>query len=327
MPTSPFQYIFPGIIAAQGIHAAVKFNIPELLASGPKSAAELAADCGAHAPALERLLRALASIEMFQRMPDGRYRNTALTDVLRADHPQSLRSIAMYLPSQFLWLPVGELSESIRTGEAAFERVSGQRFFDFFADHPEEATIFNRVMTQEIAWTTPAILKAYDFSRFKHLVDVGGNQGEFLRDILAATPKLQGVLFDQPQVVAGAEKYLKGEVAARATILCGSFFDGVPEGCDVYLLKRILHDWKDEDALKILGNVRRAMDANGTLLLLESLVDSAVNPAGLGDLMMLVIGGRERTEADFRSLLGSAGFKLSRMIPAGPYQLIECHAA
>jgi hypothetical protein len=324
MPINPFQYIYPGLLAAQAIHAAAELRIPDLLASGPRTAAELASDCGAHEPTLERLLRALTSLDMFQRTPDGRYRNTPLSEVLRTDHPQSLRSEAMYLPAPFLWLPLGELAESVRTGEPAFERVFKQSFFEYLAGHPDEAAVFNRVMTQEIAWTTPALLKAYDFSRFKCLVDVGGGQGAFLRDLLAATPKLQGVLFDQPQVVAGADKLLKGDVAARMKIVGGSFFDGVPEGGDVYLLKRILHDWADKDAARILGNVRRVIGADGTLLLLESLVDSAAHPAGLTDMMMLVIGGRERTQADFRLLLQSAGFSLSRIIPAGAASLIEC---
>ncbi|MGB8029888.1 MAG: methyltransferase [Terracidiphilus sp.] len=327
MPTNPFQYIFPGIVAAQAIHAAVEFNIPDLLASGPKSSTELAAECGAYAPTLERLLRALTSIDMFQRLPDGRYRNTSLTDVLRADHPQSLKSEALFLPAPFMWRPLGELAESIRTGEAAFDRVYGQNLFEYLAGKPEESDAFNRVMAQEISWTTPALLRAYDFSRVKRLVDVGGGHGLFLSQILAASPKLEGVLFDQPQVVAVAEKHLKGEVAARIKIVKGSFFNSVPEGADAYLLKRILHDWNDQDAARILGNVRRAIPANGKLLLLESLVDSPVNPAGLTDLVMLVIGGRERTEADFRSLLESSGFSLRRIVPVGPHSLLECQPA
>lgn len=327
MPTSPFQYIFPGVIAAQAIHAAVKFDIPDLLASGPRTVADLASSCGTHEATLERLLRALASIEIFQRTPDGRYCNTPLTEVLRANHPQSLRAVAMFLPASNLWRPLGELSESVRTGEPAFDQVFGQSFFEYLADHPDEAAIFNPVMTQEISWTTPALLRAYNFSRFKCLVDIGGGQGKFLRDILVATPKLKGVLFDQTQVVAEAEPVLEEGVAMRLKIVGGSFFKGVPEGCDAYILKRIIHDWADEDALRILSNVRRAINADGTLLLLESLVDSTTHPAGLADLMMLVLGGRERTKTQFRSLLQSAGSSLARIISVGSYSLIECNPA
>lgn len=172
MPTNPIEYIWPGIIAAQAIYVAAKLRIPDLLASGPKTSAELASDCGAHAPTLERLLRALASLEMFALNPDGRFRNTPLTESLRTEHPQSRRDDALFLPASFLWRPLGELYESVRTGEPAFERIFGKRFFEYLAGHADDAALFNTVMTQGIAWTTPALLAAYDFSRFDRLVDV-----------------------------------------------------------------------------------------------------------------------------------------------------------
>jgi hypothetical protein len=215
MATNPMQYIWPGVIAAQAIYVAAKLRIPDLLASGPKAIAELAADCGAHAPALERLLRALATLEMFAPAPDGRFKNTPLTEMLCSDHPQRLRVGALLLPAPFLWRPLGDLYESVRTGEPAFARVFGQRFFEFLAAHPAEAAVFNAAMTQGIAWTSHALLAAYDFSRFERLVDVGGGEGALLRDILAATPGLHGVLFDLPAVVARAGGILTGEIAAR----------------------------------------------------------------------------------------------------------------
>lgn len=154
---------------------------------------------------------------------------------------------------------------------------------------------------------------------------MGGGEGALLRDILAATPRLQGVLFDLPQVVARASEILTGEVAARCQIVGGNFFDSVPDGADAYLLKGVIHDWQDEDAVRILRNTRRAIRPHGTLLLIESIVDSVARPAGLIDLLMLVIGGRERAEADFRSLLASAHFSLTRIIPTEASSLIECH--
>lgn len=323
--TNPIEYIWPGILAAQAIHVASKLRIPDLLASGPKTIAELASKCGAHPPTLERLLRALASLEMFAPTPDGRFRNTPLTEVLRTDHPQSRRDGALFLPAPFLWRPLGELYESVRTGEPTFPVIFGQRFFEYLADHPEDASLFNSVMTQGIA--AHAVLAAYDFSRFERLVDVGGGQGALLRDILAATPGLQGVLFDLPQVVAGASEVLKGDLGARSQIVGGNFFDSVPGGADAYLLKGVLHDWPDDDAISILRNTRAAIRPDGTLLLIENILDSAARPAGLIDLLMLVIGGRERTEADFRSLLDSTRFSLIRIIPTEASWLIECHPA
>jgi hypothetical protein len=324
MPTNPIEYIWPGIIAAQAIYVATKLRIPDLLASGPKTVTELATECGAHAVTLERLLRALASIEMFALTDDGRFCNTPLTEVLRTDHPQSRRDGVLFLPAAFLWRPLGELYESVRTGEPAFQRIFGQNFFEYLAAQPDDAAAFNTVMTQGIAWTSNALLAAYDFSRFKLLVDVGGGEGALLRDILMATPTLKGVLFDLPQAVAGASEILQGDLAARSQIVGGSFFDSVPDGADGYLLKGVIHDWPDDDAVRILRNIRRAISKDGLLLLVERVVDLAVRPAGLMDLLMLVIGGRERTEADFRALLAAAGFSLTRVIPTEAESLIEC---
>lgn len=328
MPTKPFEYVYPGILVAQAIYAAVKFRIPDLIASGPKTVSELALECGAHEPTLDRLMRALVSIDLFVRTPDGRYRNSPLTEVLRTDHPQSLSAESTFYAAPFLWRPLGAFSESVRTGEPAFDLVFGESFFAYIAAHPEEAAVYNRVMTHEILWATPALLRACNFSRFKRLVDVGGGQGALLSNILAATPQLQGILFDRPQVVAGARQFVKGEVAKRAEIVGGDFFESVPEGGDAYLLRKVIHDWEDEDAIRILRNVRHAMGTNSTMLLIERRIGSTTNSAGLLDLLMMVLhGSHERTEAAFHSLVQSAGFSLSRIIPAGDYCLIECRPA
>lgn len=270
-------------------------------------------------------MRTLSTLEMFAPASDGRFRNTPLSEMLRSDHPQSQREGALFLPARFLWLPIGELFESVRTGEPAFRRIFGQPFFEYLAAHPADAAVFNNAMTQGIAWTTPALLEAYDFSRFEQLVDVGGGEGALLRDILVATPRLHGVLFDLPQVVARASEILTGDIAARCQIVGGNFFDAIPKDADAYLLKGVIHDWPDDDAARILRNTRRAIRPDGTLLLIEGIVDSTARPVGLMELLMLVIGGRERSEAEFRSLLASVDFSLARIIPTGTSSLIECH--
>ena len=325
MSTNPMEYLWPGIVASQAIYTAAKLRIPDLLASGPKTIAELASGSGADGPSLERLLRALSTLEILAATSDGRYRNTPSAEMLRSDHPQSQRDAALFLPAPFLWLPLGELYESVRTGEPAFERIFGQRFFDYLAAHPADAAVFNTVMTQGTASTSPALLAAYDFSCFERLVDVGGGEGALLRDVLAATPSVRGVLFDLPQVVIRASQVLTRELAARCQIVGGDFFDSVPEGADGYLLKGIIHDWQDDDACRILRSTRRAIRPDGRLLLIERVVDLNSRNSGIMELLMLVIGGRERTEAEFRSILAASGFSLTRVISAEAFSLIECH--
>ena len=318
------EYIWPGIVAAQAIHTAAKLRIPDLLASSAKTAAELAAEAAADPAALECLLRALSTLGIFSLSSGGRFANTPLSDQLRVDHPQSQREAALFLPAAFLWRPIGELHESVRTGEPAFPRIFGRQFFDYLAVNPEDARVFNAVMTQGIPYTAPALLAAYDFSRFKRVVDVGGGQGALLREILSATPDLEGILFDLPPAVAHASEIFGPDIAPRCQVIAGSFFDSVPQGGDLYMMKGIIHDWHDEDALRILRNTRRAIGRSGTLLLIENLIDAPARPVGVMELLMLVIGGRERKEADFRSLLAGAGFEVIRVIPAVTSSLIEC---
>lgn len=299
------------------MHVAARLRIPDLLAAGPRTAAELAAECGADGPTLQLFLRALTSLEMFALTDDGRFHNTPLTETLRSDHPQSMRDSALFLPAPFLWRPLGDLYESVRTGEAAFPRVFGQNFFDYLAVHADDAAVFNRVMAQGSTFTAQELLAAYDFSRFEQLVDVGGGHGTLLSGILAATSGLKGILFDLPSVVADA--------TVNCRIVGGDFFTAVPEGADAYILKGILHDWRDEDAARILRNVRRAIRSGGTLLLVEGLTDSGAGPVGLMALLMLAVGGRERTESEWRALLEITGFSLTRIIRAGRTSLLECH--
>jgi hypothetical protein len=324
--SKPMEYIWPGIIAAQAIHAATKLGIAELLASGPKSVAELASNSGAHAPSLECLLRVLSTLGVFATTPDGRFRNTPLSEVLRGNHPQSQRASAVFLTAAFLWRPLGELYQTIRTGEPAFQRIFGQRFFDYLASHEDDSATFNAAMTEGTGYTSTSLLASYDFSRFRQVVDVGGGEGALLREILSATPGIRGVLFDLPPVVSRASAVLGSDLRARCQIVGGDFFNSVPEGGDAYLLKGVIHDWPDQDAIKILRNTRRAMRPDATLLLIEKVVDSE-RPVGMMELLMLVIGGRERTETDFRSLLAASGFAITRIVPAEGTSFIECGLA
>jgi O-methyltransferase len=224
-----------------------------------------------------------------------------------------------------VWRPLGALEQAVETGAAPFERSFGKGFFDYLAGNPGDSAIFNAAMSSGSSMSASAVVAAYDFSRFRQIVDMGGGHGALLEGILSANPELRGVLFDLPSVVAGADRLRTGSLAGRCQVVGGDFFQSVPES-DAYLLKGIVHDWSDGDATRILTCCRRAISADGTLLLFETVLGPHDAPAsGLMDLLMLVlVGGRERTEQDFRSLLGQAGFKLRRVIPAGTSSLLEC---
>jgi hypothetical protein len=312
----------------QAIHVAAKLGIADIVAKTPATIDDLAAATKSNPPALSRLLKFLTSVDIFSEDPAGKYQQTPLSDALRSDHPQSLRGAAIAFGSGFLWRAYGELSATVATGKPAFNHVFGTSLFEYLGAHPDDAAIFNAAMTSISSVELPLIVAAYDFSSFKRIVDVGGGEGALLHGILSANPKVSGVLFDLPSVVAGGASLRTGSIAGRCEIVGGDFFQGVPEGADAYLMRVVIHDWNDEDALKILKNCRRAIPAHGKLLLVESVLKPAnqPDPGRFNDLVMLVVapGGRERTETEFADLLRKAGFSLTRVIPAtGLTSIIE----
>lgn len=314
-----FQSIF-SLMIPQAIHVAAKLGIADLVAKAPATADELARTTRSNASALSRLLKFLTSVGIFSEDSSGRFLQTPLSDVLRSDHPQSVRGTALLFGSGLLWKAFGELSTTIATGEPAFHRVFGTSVFEYLGTHPEEAAIFNAGMTSVSSIELPSVVAAYDFSGFTRIMDVGGGEGALLHGILSANPKLRGILFDQPSVVAGAVSLRKGPIADRCEIVGGDFFQTVPSGADAYLMRVVIHDWNDDDALKILKNCRRAIPAHGKLLLVESVLKTRnqPDPGRFNDIAMLAMapGGRERTEAEFTKLLGDAGFVLTRVLPA-----------
>jgi hypothetical protein len=314
-----FQFIL-SLMIPQAIHVAAKLGIADIVAKTPATVDELATATKSNAPSLDRLLKFLSSLGIFSEDASGKYQQTPRSDTLRKDHPQSVRGAAILFGSGILWRAFGELSATIAAGQPAFNHVFGTSFFEYLGAHPEDATIFNAAMTSISSVELPLIVAAYDFSGLERVVDVGGGEGALLHGILSANPKLRGVLFDLPSVVAGAASLRNGSIAERCEIVGGDFFQAVPEGADAYLMRVVIHDWNDEDALKILKNCRRAIPAHGKLLLVESVLKPPNEPdlGKFNDLIMLVVapGGRERTEAEFTDLLRKAGFALTRVIPA-----------
>jgi len=322
------QILWPGAIAAQAIHVAARFALADLVAGGPKSIKELADATRTQASSLGRLLRALTSLGIFVEDTTGRYRQTALSDTLRSDHPESIRPFAMMLGAHFVWKPSGALGETVQTGQPSFERVYGAPFFEYLAGHPDDAAVFNAAMSSSPDHLT-AIVGAYDFSKFERIVDVGGGHGLLLAAILSANPRLLGVLYDLPGVVAGSSTLRQEPISRRCEIIGGDFFAEVPAGADAYILKGIIHDWNDEAALKILKNCRRAIRPDGTLLLAEAVLTPSPDPAtALMDMLLMVLtSGRERTESEFRSVLQEAGFSMLQVIRATHASIIESRPA
>jgi hypothetical protein len=225
---------------------------------------------------------------------------------------------------------MGGLLQSLRTGENAFTHVCGRSFFEYLAEHAEFADVFNNAMTSSSRIAAGALLSAYDFSMFKRVVDIAGGQGEFMTAILAKCPSVHGVVYDRPAVVADAD--IPSVLANRFSVVTGNFFERIPEGADAYVLRRILHDWNDANALLILQNCRRAMTRESKLLIIELAPpepgESGNNWAAQDLLMMLLMDGRERNAVDFHDLLSRAGFQIARTLRTNsPYWIVEVDPA
>lgn len=312
--------------ASQAIHVAATLGLADLLEDGPRSVDELAQATGTHAPTLYRLLRALASVDVFAEETDGQFSSTPLAEYLRTNDPRSLRAWAMQIGQQYLWTSWGHLLHCVRTGEPAFPELYGTTVWDYRQAHPEEDAIFNAAMTALSAGVVEAIVQSYDFSDMGVLMDVGGGEGVLLAAILARNPALRGVLFDQPHVLTGANKLLeRAGVADRCEIVSGSFFESVPGGADAHLLKSVVHDWDDTATVKILRACRAAIADTGKLLVIEPVIQPGNEPAPakFSDLNMLVmLGGQERTAEDFERLYAEAGFRLTDIIRTGSSMFI-----
>lgn len=317
-PHAVLMRLVSGYWVSQCVYIAALLGIADLLEAGPRLPADLARATGTHERSLYRLLRALASLGVFAEDAEGRFALTPLAEPLRSNHPHSIRSAAIVMGEEH-YRAWGELLYSVRTGETAFDHVFGQPIFEYLASRPREATLFDEAMVAVHGPETAAMLEAYDLGGVGTLVDVGGGNGSLLIGALQRYPAMRGILFDRPDVVERARGNLEAAgVAGRCATVGGSFFESVPEGGDAYLLRHIIHDWDDARSLTILRNCRRAMGPGGRLLIVESVIAPGNAPsfAKLLDMNMLVLpGGLERTEAQYRNLLSEAGFRLERVVP------------
>jgi hypothetical protein len=311
------ELIWPSAFIVQSIHVVARFGIADVLGEDPQTADQLAAGVGAHASSLKRVLRALTTLGVFAEDAEGRFRHTDLSRTLREDDSASVRAWALMLGAHFVWRPLGDLHESVRTGTGGFSRLYGQRFFEWTRTHPEDGAIFNAAMTSGSTGGSAAVLAAYDFSRCGCIVDVGGGHGALLAAILEANPAAQGILYDLPHVIAGADPLRTSGAAQRCQLVGGDFFKSVPGGGDAYIMSRVIHDWDDDAALTILGHCRRAIPDGGRLLLVESISKppNEPDPSKFLDVWFIGGGGCERTEAEYRSLLRRGGFELERVVP------------
>jgi hypothetical protein len=313
----------------RALYAATSLDVAECLAGGPMTADEIAERVGAHGPSLYRVLRALATAEVFQEDEHGRFVNTPLSELLRGGVPDSLRDLVLLFGDETSWRAWEALPHTLRTGQAGFEHVYGERFFDYLSRHPDAAAMFDRAMASASSMVNGAIVEAYDFSGLATLIDVAGGTGSTLCAILESNRTLRGIVFDLPHVADRARRHIAARnLGGRCAFEAGSFFDALPAGADLYFMKHILHDWGDEECLGILRNCRAAMRQGARLLVCERIVPpgNEPSPTKLIDLHMLAInhGGKERTELEYRRLLAATGFACERVIATrSAWSLVE----
>jgi hypothetical protein len=322
------QHVFQlmtGHIVASAVNIVAQLGIADRLANGPRAAADLARECDVNEDALYRMLRALASVGVFEEGPP---RTFSLTPAGAALQDGPVRWMALWIAGPFNLRVYANALHSVKTGESAVPITVGKGTFEHFADDPQLSKTFNDAMTGFSASVIPAILEAYDFGGIRTLVDIAGGHGAVLTSILDKYPSMKGILFDLDHVIEGAKPRLASlGLANRVTTASGDFFKAVPAGGDAYIMKHIIHDWDDGKATAILKNIRSVLPKDGRVLLLESVIPAGNDPhlGKIIDIEMLVMpGGKERTEEEFRKLFAGAGFALTRIVTTqSPLSVIE----
>ena len=327
-PELSFQMMemIAGGVVAQSVNVAAEIGVADLLAHGPRTTAQLAAQAGVDAEKLFRLLRFLASRGVFQENAHGAWSLTPLADLLRSDAPGSMRAGArMFERMASVW---PKLEENVRTGQCAYGLAFGRPIFEDLAHKPEDAAIFDAAMTSFHGGETDAVLNAYSYDGISVLADIGCGIGAVMAATLHRYPEMRGILFDQAHVIERTRHHVEAAgVADRCTLSSGSFFDAVPSGADAYTMRHIIHDWSDDRCIAILKNIRQVIPEDGRLLVIETVVPIGNEPSTskLFDMVMMAFpDGMERSEAQFHTIFNASGFRLTGITPtASPVSVIE----
>lgn len=318
-PSDRIMQLMDGVLVAQLIHIVAELGVADLLRHGPLTAEEIAARTHSATDPLYRALRLLATVGVFTESSPRSFALTPMAETLRADTRDSVRDIARMRGGREHWQTWTELAHSVRTGRSAFQHVHGTDLWSYLQAHPDTAGLFDSAMGAHADQVHATTASAYDFSAVHHLVDVGGGQGFLAARLLQRYPELQAVIFDQEHTVRGADRVLtEAGVRDRAELVAGDFFRSVPEGADLYLLSRVLHDWDDEAARSILRAVRAAMPEHATVMVVEAVVPGGdvPHPAKAADIIMLALNeGRERTEEEFAALFEATGLRHAATVP------------
>jgi len=323
-PKQELSRMISGYKATQALYVVAKLGIADHLVRGPKSAEELAKEVGANSKALFRLMRHLAAVGIFTQDESRKFGLAPLGELLCTENPESMRYSAIFAGEEN-YRATGNLLHSVLTGETAFNHLYGKGHFEWMAENADASSTFNKAMAQSLRRLENPV-ESYDYSGKRFVVDVGGGRGDLISSVLVANPAMEGVLFDLPQGSAEARSLLRAKgIENRCHIKTGSFFDSIPAGGDVYVLSRILHDWPDDKAATILANCRKAIKEDGTLLIRDNVLsDNDVQGSTLDVTMLIMTGGEERTESEWKNLLQSAGFALTRVYKKeGQLDLLE----
>jgi len=308
--------------ASRCLQVIAQLGVADAISDQPQSTAAIAKATGTLPQPLYRVLRLLASVGIFE-WRDGAWHHNEASQFLRSDHPESLRDYVAMMGLPFFWSAIGDLEHTLRTGEPGFNKSHPEGVFDFLAHHPEECRIFDAAMTSKSHRDIAAILPVYDFSQYATIADIAGGRGHLLRAILKTSPQTQGILFDQPHVVAGVAP----EAEEKLAVVGGNFFTDAMPAAEAYLLMNIIHDWPDAECIKILSAIRRAMPAHAKVLIIETVVPLTPGPhlsKELDIVMMTIPGGMERTQEEYAQLASNCALKLTRAVETlSPYSILE----